>query len=70
MLFQLCNDAIQRYTTSHTKVELGTLHDDPMAVVKQIYYQLGYTLSVASEEKMVAWLADNARGKHGKNTCV
>lgn len=46
----------------------GTLHKDPMAAVKRIYTELGYTLSATSETKMVEWLAENGRGKHGKNT--
>ena len=39
-----------------------------MAAVKRIYAELGYTLSATSETKMVKWLAENGRGKHGKNT--
>ena len=38
-----------------------------MGAVHRIYRELGLALSLPSEMKMKAWLADNGREKFGKN---
>jgi hypothetical protein len=49
-------------------VKMSETVADPLDVVRRMYAHFGYPLSAEVEAKMAAFMADNARDKHGSHT--
>lgn len=53
--------------TNVTDIHYETLMKDPIAAVKNIYQQFGYTYTQEFEDKMKKWLAENPQRKYGEH---
>lgn len=49
-------------------VNMSELVDAPLAVVRRLYAHFGYALTDEVEARMVAFMKDNSRDKHGSHT--